>query len=185
MEGTAEHLEHIDHNQHAAHSPFDRRVAVSMAIIAAALAAVTMLSHKSHNETLLYQSQAADQWALYQAKNIRKHEYESFRLLLGSIAREATNEAEAKRAKQEWSDKLEQYATELPKEKQEAEDLQKKSHEAHDMAGRFDLGELGIELALVFCSLAVLTKRLGFWYSGISVGLIGGVVALTAFLLPH
>ena len=53
------------------------------------------------------------------------------------------------------------------------------------MAGRFDLGELGIELALVFCSLAVLTKRLGFWYSGISVGLIGGVVALTAFLLPH
>jgi len=183
MEGTAEHLEHIEHQQHAAHSPFDRRVAMSMAIIAAALAAVTMLSHKAHNETLLYQTKASDQWTFYQAKNIRQHEYEAFLLLLGSLARDPAKEATAKEAEDKWTKQVKKYETELPKMQEEAQELEHQSHVKHDMAARFDLGELGIELALVFCSLAVLTKRLGFWYSGIAVGLVGGVIALTGFLL--
>ena len=45
------------------------------------------------------------------------------------------------------------------------------------------LGELGIELALVLCSVAVLTKRPGFWYSGMAFGLVGLAVSLSSFLL--
>src|SRR5689334_19409112 len=80
-------------------SPFDRRVAVTMAIVAAGLACVTMLSHGAHNESLLAQgeanrmqtqsnifhTQASDQWNFFQAKNIRFYQmqnaiglYESF-----------------------------------------------------------------------------------------------------------
>ena len=44
--GMEEHLEHAEHAQHAAHNPFDRRVAMSMAIVAAVLACVAMLSHR-------------------------------------------------------------------------------------------------------------------------------------------
>src|SRR5438445_140893 len=55
-EGTEKHLEHAEHARHAAHDPFDRRVAMTMAIVAAVLACVTMLSHRSHNETLRLQS---------------------------------------------------------------------------------------------------------------------------------
>jgi len=40
----AEHVEHVEHQQHAAHSPFDRRVAMTMAIVAAMLAAVTAVT---------------------------------------------------------------------------------------------------------------------------------------------
>src|SRR5438309_9628107 len=83
MENTSENLEHIEHNQHAAHaSHFDRRVAVSMAIIAALLATVTLLSHRAHNATLRFQSEAnifqtkaSDEWNYYQAKNNRDHAY--------------------------------------------------------------------------------------------------------------
>jgi hypothetical protein len=35
------HLEHAEHAQHAAHDPFDRRVTMTIAIIAAMLACVT------------------------------------------------------------------------------------------------------------------------------------------------
>jgi hypothetical protein len=186
MERPSEHLEHIEHQEHAAHNPFDKRVALSMAIIAASLAAVTMLSHKAHNETLLYQSQASDQWTFYQAKNIRQHEYEAFLLLLGSVAREPGKEAVAKKAEDEWTRKVAKYNDELPEMQEKAKKLEEMSHAKHQMAARFDLGELGIELALVFCSLAVLTKRVGFWMSGILVGGIGLLVALSAYVwLPH
>ena len=43
---------------HAA-DPFDKRVAMSMAIVAAALAFVAMLSHRAHNKVLQYQNVAA------------------------------------------------------------------------------------------------------------------------------
>ena len=48
--GTEHHLEHAEHAQHQAHDPFDRRVAVSMAIMAAVLAGVTLASHRGHTE---------------------------------------------------------------------------------------------------------------------------------------
>src|SRR5438132_7485713 len=77
-------LENVEHAQHAAQNPFDRRVAMTMAIVAAVLAGVTLLSHREHNATLLHQMQAnientdaADQWAFYQAKKSREHMYEA------------------------------------------------------------------------------------------------------------
>src|SRR5256885_8525131 len=73
--GTEEHLEHAEHAQHPVQDPFYRQVAMTMAIVAAALACVTMLSHREHTETLrlqneatIHHTQASDQWAYYQAK---------------------------------------------------------------------------------------------------------------------
>ena len=82
---TDKRLEHAEHTQHHAHDPFDRRVALTMAIIAAILAGVTLLSHRGHTETLrlstqsnIHHTQATDQWNLYQAKNIRSYEFQAF-----------------------------------------------------------------------------------------------------------
>ena len=40
----------------------------------------------------------------------------------------------------------------------------------------FDLGELGVELALVLSSIAILTKAAGYWYGGLVVCAAGLVV---------
>ena len=50
-------------------------------------------------------------------------------------------------------------------------------------ADRFDLGELGVELGLVLCSVAILTKRSLFWLIGMNATLVGVAVAATAFFL--
>src|ERR1700730_13958381 len=105
MENTHEQLEQIEHSQHAAHGgSFDRLVATSMAIIAALLAPVTMLSHRAHNDTLRLQTeanilhtQATDQWGYYQAKNIRRHAYQSNLRILDLMPR-GTGSEEAYRA---------------------------------------------------------------------------------------
>jgi hypothetical protein len=85
-----------------------------------------------------------------------------------------------------WQDHVARYEGRSPKEKAEADELQHQvdqkladSHHAHLRASRFDFAELGIEFALVLCSIALLTKQKGFWYVGLVSCLGGMMVALT------
>src|ERR1700724_4917532 len=74
-----------DHSGHG-DSPFILPVSVTISILAVLVAAVTLLGHRAHTEELLLQSQATDQWAYYQAKNIRLHEMQGIADLLGALA---------------------------------------------------------------------------------------------------
>jgi hypothetical protein len=200
--GTEEHLEHAEHAQHPVHDPFFRQVAMTMAIVAAVLACVTMLSHREHTETLrlqseasILQTQASDQWAHYQAKKNREYQYEIAEEMLASLADagkgpSSKDSSAASLKKENWNQKVKRYKEESEEIKKEAESYEKdardrreQSHRAHDRADRYDLGELGVELALVLCSLAVLTKRSQFWHAGIGVGVIGACVAASAIFL--
>src|SRR6516225_3389154 len=166
-------LEHVEHAQHASHSPFDRRVAMTMAIVAAVLAAVTLLSHREHNATILHQiegniksTEAADQWAFYQAKKGREHLYEAMADLASTGSYDAKSSDSPKSSVSKWRSNAERYRGEAEAIKTKAEELhhqseesQEQSHHSHHRADRFDLGELGVELAIILCSIAVLTKR--------------------------
>jgi hypothetical protein len=237
---TDQHLEHAEHVQHQAHNPFDRRVAMTMSIMAALLAGVTLASHRGHTETLrlanestTFHTKANDQWSLYQAKNIRSHEYQAFLLLEGMLAPEALRQDDDAKANRNYLvkqvDKFEgegywkkfseglknpgkakaesaSQETEAPESKspghgaeskpkaaksgerevlkKEAEELQEKakaseeqSHKLHETVTSIDLGHLGLELALVFCAVAVLTKQKSFWLIGMVLGLVGAGVA--------
>jgi len=198
MENTSENLEHIEHHTHAAHaSQFDRMVAMSMAIIAAVLASVTLLSHRAHNATLRFQSEAnilqtkaSDEWSYYQAKNIREHAYRANLALLAILAKQPESDNKQQKTTDDWTRQIAKYKDELPEHMKKARDLEaestaarEKSEQAHHRGDRFDLGELGVELGLVLCSLAVLTKRKPFWVAGIAAALIGVAIAGTAFLV--
>jgi hypothetical protein len=190
-------LEHVEHAQHASHSPFDRRVAMTMAIVAAVLAAVTLLSHREHNATISHliesnikSTEAADQWAFYQAKKGREHLYEAMGDLVAVSSTETKSSDAAKASLSKWHSNAERYRGDAETIKEKAEELQheskeleKESHHSHIRADRFDLGELGVELAIILCSIAVLTKRKGFWFSGIAFGVLGAAVAVTGFFL--
>jgi hypothetical protein len=59
--GPEHHIEHAEHAVHAALSDYDKQVTISIAIIAAVLACVTMLGHRAHNETLQLKTLSARQ----------------------------------------------------------------------------------------------------------------------------
>ena len=229
--------EEADHAQHAAHDPFDKRVAMTMVVVAAVLAAVKVQGHRTHNETLSYQirsnvahTQASDLWGYYQAKKNRQYMYEADAALLANLggkdgmmawalladeghAKEAAkpkkkkgqlSEAERKRVEELvkkglpkeaaeqvvlWDEQARQYKKDVAKLEKQATEKQHEGHgyehdseHKHHQAFYFDLGELGVELALVLCSVAILTKRAGFWYGGIAVGLLGVIVVAVGFL---
>jgi hypothetical protein len=208
--GAEEHLEHMEHAGHAAHDPFDRHVAMTMTIAAAVLACATMLSHRAHNRVLLLageanrlqteanilHTQATDQWNFYQAKNIRFYQMQANLALLEVSLKETDGARKAQGYAAEWRNQIKKYEGELPDLQAKAEALvgrghaleeegQKKLEEsegAHQRGNRLDLAELGLELALVLCSLAVLSKRSLFWLVGMAIGVVGVVIAGTAFL---
>jgi hypothetical protein len=242
--GTDKHLEHAEHTQHAAHNPFDSRVAMTMAILAAVLAGVTLTSHRGHTETLrlaneatALHTKASDKWNEYQAVNIRTHEYRAHLTTEYLLARDGLkHDPEADALRNYWISQLEKYegagawarfkedvlrgkakkdkepadshgapkedahgssksespkaVSRLQETKAEAEKLQKEghdkeheSHHLHELVTWIDVGHLGLELALVFCAVSVLTKSRKFWTIGVSVGVIGTGVALYGIIM--
>src|SRR5438876_6061062 len=67
-----------EHAEHAAHNPSMAPVSLTMAILAVLVAAASLLGHRSHTEEVVLQNKVTDQWAYYQAKNIRRHTDELF-----------------------------------------------------------------------------------------------------------
>src|SRR6516165_5111926 len=107
--GTEEHLEHAEHAQHPIQDPFYRQVAMTMAIVAAVLACVTMLSHREHTETLrlqneatIHHTQASDQWAYYQAKKDREYNYDVSAEILKAVAGKSENTKSYQSKADEW-----------------------------------------------------------------------------------
>jgi hypothetical protein len=189
MSETEHHLEHAEHAQHAAHSPFDRRVTMTIAIIAAMLACVTLLSHRAHNETLALQieagensTKATDMWNQYQAKKIRQYVYEAFADQTRLMSNSQDPEIEKKIS--HWQDKAKTYEKEnveifenARKFEEDAKERKAESLHLHHVSNWYDLGELAIEIALVFCAISLLTKRNDFWFAGMGIGGIGVVLA--------
>jgi hypothetical protein len=182
--GTEHHVEEAEHAKHAAHNPFDRRVALTMAIVAAALASVTLLSHRSHGEVQVKKTEESDQWNFYQAKKNRGYMYAADADMLEALSKDSPDsEAGKKEAKlvAKWKESAEKYEKDAESIQDEAKDLQHDGRVAHDGSNFFDLGELGIELALVLCSVAMLAKSRLFWVVGVAVGVLGFLVAMCGF----
>ena len=60
--------------EHAEKAREDRSLAavsLTMAVLAVFVAVVSLLGHRAHTEEVVLQAKSSDQWAYYQAKNIR------------------------------------------------------------------------------------------------------------------
>ena len=161
------------------HNPELMRVSLTMAILAVLVAGVTLLGHRAHTEELLQQARANDQWAFYQAKNIRRHSFEMFGDLLSLIKADDTGRLKSVREK--YGKELDRYAKEKEDIQAEARALEKERDVAQKRADRFDAGEGLLEIALVISSITLLTKRTVFWMAGLLAGTAGVIVAVTSF----
>ena len=165
---------------HADH-PLTVPVSVTISILAVLVAGVTLLGHRAHTEELLLQSQATDQWAYYQAKNIRLHEVQAVADMLGALA--PLDKEKAATVREKYVKEVERYNSDKEEISEKAKDLEKERDLVSRRADRFDGGEALLEVGLVICSITLLTKRRGFWFGGMLIGAVGVAMALTGFLL--
>jgi len=171
------------HGGHADHgnNPLVIPVSITISILAVLVAAVTLLGHRAHTEELLLQAKASDQWAYYQAKNIRLRELQSFADLLGVVATQ--DKDKAAEIRETYAKEIERYGGDKEDISKEAKELEKERNLYQKRADNFDAGEGILEFALIICSLTLLTNKKLFWFSGIIIGAAGVIVALTGFLV--
>src|ERR671935_2673349 len=80
---------------------FSRRVALVTAIFAVLLAIAALGGNHAMKEMLLAQQKSSDQWAFYQAKVIREHQYRGQKMLLEAQLAEPSTLKGPERAKAE------------------------------------------------------------------------------------
>jgi uncharacterized protein DUF4337 len=155
-------------------------VSLTMSILAVLVAVAALLSHRSHTEEVLLQNKATDQWAYYQAKNIRRHTMEQLDELIKVVSlKDAAAAAEL----------VKNNEAAIEKSRGDQEEIQKKAKELEDevalnehRANRYDLGETLLEVGLVICSVTLLTKRRGYWLAGITFGAVGVIFSAMGLL---
>ena len=167
--------------EHGRENPSLAPISVTMAILAVCVAVVSLLGHRAHTEELLTQNRATDQWSYYQAKNIRRHNYEMGVDLLSMM--EFKDKAQADKVREKYQKEAERYTKEQAEIEEQAKELEKESALSQRKADRFDLGEVFLEIALVISSLALLSRKRLYWFLGIASGLAGLGVAATGLLL--
>lgn len=174
-------LEGHGHGGEHGSGPLVLPVSITISILAVLVAAVTLLGHRAHTEELLLQAKASDQWAYYQAKNIRLRELQSFADLLGVVAMEKKDQAAQLR--EGYNKEIERYGGDKEDISKEAKALEAERDLYQRRADHFDAGEGILEFALIICSITLLTNKKFFWFSGIVIGAVGVFVALTGFLI--
>jgi Domain of unknown function (DUF4337) len=170
-----------EHAEHAAHDRGLAPVTVTMAIFAVLVAAVSLLGHRAHTEELLLQTRATDQWAYYQAKEIRRRSYELF-LDEASIF-SLQNSDQAGKIKEKYRTEVDRYKKEQTDIEGEAQKAEQEVAVERRRGDRFDLAEVLLEAGLVICSITLLTRNRFFWKLGMTLGFMGLVFAGAGLLI--
>src|SRR5271166_1009956 len=170
-----------EHAEHARENPSLAPVSLTMAVLAVLVAVVSLLGHRAHTEEVVLQAKSSDQWAYYQAKNIRRHADEVF--LDSTSVQAATDVALLAQLRKKYSDEAARYKDEQKEIEDKARELENEVGSERNRADRFDLAEVFLEVGLVITSITLLSGRRLFWLCGVGLGVIGVVVACTGFLL--
>jgi len=167
--------------EHAKEDPTLAPVSVTMAVLAVLVAVTSLMGHRAHTEEVVLQAKASDQWAFYQAKNIRRHTDELF---TDMTSVQPTNDPAAlAKLREKYSEESSRYKDNQKDLEDEARSLEGDVATERNRADRFDLAEVFLEVGLVITSITMLSRRKLYWAMGVGLGTIGILVAATGFFV--
>ena len=136
--------------------PTGQRIGILAAILAVALAIVTIASHRTHTAAIMSKSSANDAWAHYQATRMKYHNLELGQSLVQVFGAKGGPAdamlADTAVANEEVRPAGQGYQAEADRDDQAAE-------AAEDRALRYDFGEGLLEIALVLSSMYFIRAR--------------------------
>jgi hypothetical protein len=168
------------HHESVHNDPVGRKVGVLTAVLAVALAIVTIASHRMHASAILRKTTANDEWAHYQASRMKFHNVELGTNIVKIFGADKNGAAEMLADNQRQMQKYDHEAKELEEQANHADE---EAEASEKRALRYDLGEGFLEIALVLSSLYFISKKMMFPTMGIIAGSAGVIIALTALLL--
>jgi hypothetical protein len=169
----------------------NKKVAILIAILAAALAVTEMGAKSSQTHVLTEQVESSNLWAFYQAKAMRQ-----------TIVRTAAEEVEArykesgdmpaavKAQAEAWKKTAARYESE-PETKEGRKELAERAKE-HEMAREearhayhlFEYGSAALQLAIVLASAGAITGAAFLFVLAGGLGIVGAALSTVGFLAP-
>jgi hypothetical protein len=168
---------------------FTRRVAITTAIYAVMLAIAALGGNNAMKDMLLAQQQSSDQWAFYQAKVIREHEYriQQKRLEVELAERSA---GMAPEARQQYEALLAEFTAETKRYNTEKKDIEKDAkkleHERDVNRQRdpyFDFAEVLLQIAIVMSSVSILSSSRLMYGLSLILALCGTLLMINGYSL--
>ena len=173
--------EHIEHAAHGHSSKGHTRPAITIAIMAAALALTEFAAKDAQTNYLTNHIAASDTWAQYQAKAVRRTVLISEAELLQSLPaandpqvqkRIADAQANAVRMRSELgADGMDQLAEKAHGQEHLRDHEMHRNHELEIASG-------GLQIAIVLASISVVVELPLFMIASIALGLISAVYGL-------
>jgi hypothetical protein len=160
--------------------PTGQKVGVLAAVLAVALAVVSIASHRAHTMAVVEKSEANDQWSFYQSKRIKFHSLELGSDLVNLLGRDKPG-AEQALARYESEEK--KYAKESKDVEDEAKKKEDETRHTEAQALRYDLGEGMLEIGVVLASLYFIARKKMFPVLSLAFGILGIVMAVSGVLM--
>jgi hypothetical protein len=161
-----------------AKNPFERRVAMTVAVIVVCMAVFANRNDNAKTQAILANTRASDAWAHYQAKSVKEHAYDIQGRVLAAAGGEQTAAVRA-----DFAREVERYRGEKETLRGQAEALEQGVERSLAINERCELAVLVLQLAAVMCSLAILAHWRLCWFVGIALGLAGVIVGGSSFAL--
>ena len=172
-----------------AENTFGRRVALVTAVYAVLLAIAALGGNHAMKEMLLAQQKSSDQWAFYQAKVIREHQYRGQKLRLEADLVERGDTLKPA-ARQKLDDLLRKFDEEEKRYNVEKKDIEKEAktleHERDLYQTRdpyFLLAEALLQIAIVMASVSILSRSGPIFVFSLVLAGAGAILAANGFFL--
>jgi len=157
---------------------FERRSALTVAILAAICAYTTLCAGNSGGDGTLGATQTADKWAQFQSNSMKGHEYELQRDFVAILNAGAIDETKRTAFVANAAKALEKYDKKKEETKAEAEKLEKQVVESGRKSGNYGVASLLLQIAIVIVSISIIVRQSWLYFGGTLVGLAGFVIFL-------
>ena len=156
-------------------------VALTALFLAVCATFASLKSAGCNNKAILSQTQAADMWAYFQAKSLKKNLYQ---IEVDALLWENLAENEKKHeVLQGYKKRIERYGKEEKEIIEKAKALEADRDLNLKLKASFSNSVTYLQIAIMLSSLAVLIKQLFFWYFSLGLGAVGGYYFFSTLLL--
>jgi Domain of unknown function (DUF4337) len=187
-----ESMEHAEHAEHAGSE--NKKIALLIAVIALCLALSETLGKGAQTESISKNVEAANLWAFFQAKSIRRTTVqtaaEQGKLSLAGATDDTTKAALQKQI-DDWQKTAARYRSE-PETGEGTEQLSERAKHAEEERNlatekyhHFELGSAAFQIAIVLASASIITGIIALaWISGL-LTLAGIAITALGVFQPH
>ncbi len=176
------------HDVGHANTPEQKRIGIFVSVLAVLMAVTAFFANQSANEMLVGQVESSNGFSWYQAKRQRSYANE-LELKRIEVLLAGTVSAEQKTILEGWRERLASKNAEYEKENQEIQDAAKakksRAEQASHRHHRFEYAEICFHIAVVLCSLTLLTQSRAYFGLGTLLTIAGVSIAVWALVSSH